>query len=130
MESGTNKKDSRMFLLFLSQSAQAYLDFHLSNFQIFENFRHLAFFQHLYLNIFACIPFPRPSLPFLTSISTNKGASKYQDSFFAPLILMYIGKYQSFYAAWDMSLYTSTFSWWLQRIQRILTDNWEYIKSF
>ena len=78
-----------MFLLFLSQSAQAYLDFHLSNFQIFENFRHLAFFQHLYLNIFACIPFPRPSLPFLTSISTNKGASKYQDSFFAPLILMY-----------------------------------------
>ena len=68
-----------------------------------------------------------PKFIFLSSMCTNKVASKPQDSLIA---LINVHMYQSFYAACDMSLYTSTFSWWLQRIQRILTDNWECIKSF
>ena len=68
-----------------------------------------------------------PKCIFLSSMSTNKVALNPQDSLMAPTN---VHMYQSFYAAWDMSLYPSTFSWWVQRIQRILTDNWECIKSF
>ena len=55
---------------------------------------------------------------------TNKVALKPQDTLLAP---SNVHMYQSFYTACDMSLYTSTFSWWLQRIQRILTDDWESV---